>query len=360
MSGTSLDGLDIACCNFYLNEGEVDHFNIEKADTIEFPKQLKNRLLGSMSITGMELTLLDFDLGIWIGEQCLSFINTHNLRPDYIASHGHTVFHQPSQKMTLQIGNGNAIHAITKLPVIWDFRSLDIALGGQGAPLVPIGDKLLFPEYLICVNLGGFVNVSYNNGTTRKAYDVGVNNIVLNTLAEKLDKPYDAGGKIARSGTMIDSLRTSLNMLSFYDKPYPKSLGKEWVDSEVFPLIDKYSHERVENLLHTFTLHIASIITKDIKQIWQSNFENQKGKILITGGGAYNDFLMENIQKELSNVIEIVVPDGKLVEYKEALIFSFMGLLRLKGLNNCLESVTGANHDSCTGVVSGNFDIEIN
>ena len=357
MSGTSLDGLDIACCNFYLNDGEVDDFDIEIADTIEFPIQLKTRLLESMGITGMDLTQLDFDLGFWIGEQCQSFLTRHHLRPDYIASHGHTVFHQPSQKMTLQIGNGNAINAITKLPVIWDFRSLDIALGGQGAPLVPIGDKQLFPDYHICVNLGGFVNISFENGADRKAYDVGVNNIVLNTLAGKLGKPYDAGGKIARSGTMIDNLRTSLDLLSFYDKPYPKSLGREWVDNEVFPLIDKYSHEKVENLLHTFTLHLASIIARDLERIWQSNFQNKKGQILITGGGAYNDFLIENIQKELSNDMEVVVPDSTLVEYKEALIFSFMGLLRLKGLNNCLESVTGANRDSCTGVVSGNFDI---
>jgi anhydro-N-acetylmuramic acid kinase len=357
MSGTSLDGLDIACCNFSLKEGVVSDFNIEKAETIEFDPELKVRLVEAMDAESSELALLDFNLGTWIGKQCISFLDGHNLKPDFISSHGHTVFHQPNQNMTVQIGNGNAIHAITKLPVIWDFRSLDIALGGQGAPLVPIGDEQLFSEYQICLNLGGFANVSFHNGTSRNAYDIGANNIVLNSLAAKLGKAYDPSGQIARSGTMINDLRTLLDNLSFYAKSYPKSLGKEWVDTEVFPLIESYNHEKIENVIHTFTVHIASIIAQDLKHIWQSNFPKTVGKILVTGGGVYNDFLIENIKEEIYDDMEIFIPDDKLVEYKEALIFSLMGLYRLKGLNNCLKSVTGATHDSCTGVVSGRIDV---
>jgi anhydro-N-acetylmuramic acid kinase len=352
MSGTSLDGLDIIFCEFdWKGINSVD-YDILNAENIPFPDDLFLRLRDCIYADSLNLKMLDNEFGKWMGEVCISFINKNNISPDFIASHGHTVFHQPEKGMTYQIGNGNILHSLTGIPVIYDFRTLDVALGGQGAPLVPIGDSLLFNEYQVCINLGGFANISFEENRTRKAYDIGAINIVLNPLAQKLGKPYDPQGGIARSGKKIDPLLEKLNSLPFYNMPYPKSLGKEWVDENITPILES-GQENVEDLLRTYSEHIAQKIASDINKIKSVSLTGSACNVLITGGGAYNTFIIELIKQYLAPDIEIKIPDKQIIDYKEALIFSFMGLMRLKGVNNCLSSVTGAERDSCSGIIAG-------
>lgn len=329
MSGTSLDGIDIAYCEFNENKGTWQ-FDILAADCISYTKEWHKKLKNADQLNGLELTKLNAEYGIFIGKLVNEFINKHHVSPDYIASHGHTVFHQPQEKISLQIGHGAAIAAITKLPVICDFRSLDVFLGGQGAPLVPIGDQLLFSQYTYCLNIGGIANVSYWENEKRNAYDICGANMVLNSLANELKLPYDNQGLIARNGAINEVLLGKLNAISYYSQKGPKSMGKEWVSNEILPLINS-SAISVESKLATYTEHIAfQIAAKCLK----------KGTLFITGGGAYNAFLIDRIKKYSFN--EIIIPEKLIVDYKEALIFAFLGVLRIKSEINCLESVTGA------------------
>lgn len=354
MSGTSLDGLDIAYCEF-LFENQIKSYNILEAETIAYPTDMVKRLDKGITKSGLELSFLNNELGTWMGDRCLNFMKKNRINPDFISSHGHTIYHQPEKGLTLQIGNGNLIHAITNIPVVFDFRALDVAMGGQGAPLVPIGDELLFSKYQICMNLGGFVNISFNDGQNRKAYDIGAINIVLNKLAQELGHEYDPEGQIARSGSTIQEFNEELDRLSYYSQPWPKSLGKEWVDNKIMPLIDLYRVHKTEDILHTYSKHIARRIATDINYLKNTLFERQPGRLLVTGGGAYNKYVIESIRSLLLPGLEIMIPEDILVAYKESLIFALMGLMRIKGIPNCLQSVTGANHNSCCGIVAGSI-----
>jgi anhydro-N-acetylmuramic acid kinase len=257
-----------------------------------------------------------------------------------VSSHGHTIFHQPSRGFTVQIGSGPAIAAACRLPVVYDFRSLDVALGGQGAPLVPAGDRLLFPEYDYCLNLGGIANISFEKNNERIAFDICACNIVLNYFASKKGLSFDKGGELARKGTVNDSLLKALNSLEYYTSPIPKSLGREDIEKHVFPLI-KNHNLTAENNLATFTSHIAEQIGKTI--------DRSHGKLLITGGGAFNSFLVEKISEQVK--LRTIVPDNNIVNFKEAIIFGFLGVLRMEKQNNCLKSVTGSIADNCGGAI---------
>ena len=341
MSGTSLDGLDIVYC-LLIHDKEWT-FNIEKAETIAYDSRMRRKLQNATELDSKDLMQLHFHLGYYIGKQVKEFIASHHLQPDFIASHGHTIFHQPQKGYTLQIGNGNAISAECSLPVVYDFRSLDVALGGQGAPLVPIGDRLLFPEYVACINLGGIANISFERKQKRLAFDVCPMNMVLNRLASEKNLLYDDQGKMARSGCLIQPLLDRLNKLLFYQHPGPKSLGKEWVSRNVLPLLElkKYS---VEDLLNTFGHHIAFQLAQTLHLV-------HPGKLLITGGGAYNEFVIGLLSEQIKH--EVVIPSETLINYKEALIFALLGVLRLRGEVNTLASVTGAKSDSCGGIIAG-------
>lgn len=340
MSGTSLDGLDIAYCIFIFDDGKWT-FQISKATTISYDDELKKNLVELPYSTAIELAKTDVDYGYYIGAQINKFIQGNKFQPDFIASHGHTIFHQPSEKYTLQIGDGNAIAAITGLPVIYNFRSLDVALGGQGAPLVPMGDKLLFEKYDFCLNLGGFANISLKKENQRIAFDICPVNIVLNELARSENMAFDESGKLARSGKVNLDLLNELNSLDYYKMSAPKSLGREWVEQTIFPLFKKYDISNID-LLSTYTEHTAVQLAKVLN-------ENPGDSLLITGGGAYNSYLLERL-KSLTNT-SIHIPEPVLVEYKEALIFAFLGLLRLRNEINCLSSVTGAIRDSSCGAM---------
>lgn len=341
MSGTSLDGLDIALCKFTFDDKWS--FEIQAAKTFDYKHDWKKLLSKAHLLSGAELAQLHVDLGKLHGEWTHSFLGSNNIRADFISSHGHTIFHQPERSLTLQIGSAPHIAVKTSLPVIADFRTTDVALGGQGAPLVPIGDLFLFPEYNYCLNLGGIANISMKSDDRKsiQAFDVCPCNMMFNYIAEKLGIEFDDGGKIASSGAIEDALLVSLNKISFYQKPFPKSLGKEFFDAEILPLIQSTTIPP-ENILRTMIEHIAMQIAGVISV-------KQSGKMLITGGGAFNTFLVERIRAMTKT--EVVIPTKEIIQFKEAVIFAFLGVLRMRGEVNCLASVTGATRDSCGGAI---------
>ncbi|NQT78481.1 MAG: anhydro-N-acetylmuramic acid kinase [Bacteroidetes bacterium] len=342
MSGTSHDGLDLAHCIFR-NDGESWSFEITHAETIAYGDEWKPKLLGLPKANSDTISKADQELGEYIGISVDHFISKHKLKPDFIASHGHTIFHDPSQKLTLQIGNGQLISSICRLPVVNDFRSSDVAMGGQGAPLVPLGDLLLFPDYDYCLNLGGIANISYDKEGERIAFDICPVNMLLNYLAEKAGKPYDNKGQMAAKGSIVPSLLEELEGLPFYAISGPRSLGREWVSENVFPLIKRFEYHSPQDLLATFTEHVAQRISVVLPY--------KTGRtMLITGGGAYNEFLVNRIKYHCD--LQILIPDRLLIEYKEAMIFAFLGLLRLEGINNILGSVTGSAQDHCAGEIN--------
>ena len=342
MSGTSMDGLDIALCNFQLKNNQWS-FSLERAITCSYSAEWKRQLSMANQLNGYELVLLHNRYGEYIGNLIQDFRANLEDNIDLIASHGHTIFHQPQNGLTLQIGNGASIAAITGIPVVADFRTMDIALGGQGAPLVPIGDKLLFPQYKACLNLGGFANISFDNDQNlRVAFDICPVNIVLNAFAASKGLSFDDKGKLGKSGKVDRKLLQRLNAIDFYRKNGPKSLGKEWVEQIVFPLLNDNQHLLEEDKLCTFYHHIACQIVKVMSS------ENIT-QMLVTGGGALNEFLIELIRKQTTT--DLVLPEESIISFKEALIFAFLGLLRYRGEINCLSSVTGSKRDHSAGVL---------
>ena len=338
MSGTSLDGLDLVYVKF--NNNSYKDFQIIHADTIPYSEKWKIILQKSIEFSADDLNDLDIKYGKFLAERVNEFIIKYSIKNiDFISSHGHTVLHQPEKGITLQIGNGQIISKITKQKVVCDFRTQDVKLGGQGAPLVPIGDELLFPEYDYCINLGGFSNISYREKNKRIAFDICPVNIVMNFYASKLGFQYDKNGDLASQGKINNQLLSKLNELDFYKKQYPKSLGLEWVQNEVYPLIDSMEKNHI-HILRTLVEHIAIQI---------SNIIDQNSSILFTGGGVFNSFLMNRISILSAN--KVIITSKKIINYKEALIFSLLGLLRIENKNNCLKSVTGANKDHSSGVI---------
>ncbi len=343
MSGTSLDGLDIADCEFFRKaDGKYD-YKIIVADTVPYSDEWKQRLSTLENGSAYDYVKTHADLGKYIGIQVRSFIGKHDLHPCLIASHGHTIFHQPQLGFSSQIGDGNAIQAETGVPVVYDFRSLDVALGGQGAPLVPIGDQLLFSDYDFCLNLGGISNISYNCNGKRIAYDISLCNMPLNYLASQMGEAYDKDGEFARSGKVDHKLLDAMNHNSYFTEKWPKSLGKEWFVDVFQPMLVQ-APLSLRDKMRTMVEHIAFQITRDIEAM-------PNGKVLVTGGGALNKFLIERMQQLAHH--ELYVPDKLLVNYKEALIFAFLGFLRINNEVNTLASVTGALEDSCSGSITG-------
>lgn len=344
MSGTSLDGVDIAGCEFVLDEGKWT-FTILFSHTYAYSAEWRLKLSSLPVSDALTFSIINVEYGHLLGRLTRAFVENTGFRPDLIASHGHTIFHQPSHGLTVQIGAGSAIAAETKITVVCDFRSADVALGGQGAPLVPIGDQLLFSEYDACLNLGGFANISLDLDTRRIAFDVCPANIILNKLSNALGMDFDRNGETARSGKIEPGLLKELNNLDFYSAKWPKSLSREWLDKEFIPLIDNYSVP-VENLLRTVSEHIAM-------QVTQSLNSKESSKILVTGGGAHNKFLLERI-KVLGHH-DWIIPRADWIDFKEALVFAFLGVLRWRNECNVLRSVTGSSSDHSGGAIYNPF-----
>ena len=340
MSGTSLDGLDICCVSFEKTESGKWSFEIENAETIPYSEDWEFKLRNSIQLHSEELLALNSDYGFYLGEKTKNFIENYSVKNiDLIASHGHTVFHQPQKKFTLQIGDGRAIKILNKIPVVYDFRSQDVLMGGNGAPLVPIGDELLFSEFDACLNIGGFCNISFKKDGKRIAFDICPVNIVLNKFAQSLGKNYDENGDFARTGKVNFEALTLLNSLNFYQENPPKSLGIEWVNENILPILND---EDSENVLATFTEHAAF-------QIAEVFNKNQLSKVLFTGGGTYNSYLIERIKSKTQT--EIFIPESKIIDFKEALIFAFMGVLRVNNEINVLSSATGSTLDHSSGII---------
>ncbi len=339
MSGTSLDGVDMALCRFNFNEKW--RYTICDWSTIEYSQELLDRLKSAFSSTGEELARLHSDLGRFFGKKARVFLQQIDKTADIIASHGHTIFHKPEAGYTFQIGNGAEIAVNAGITTVCDFRTSDVARGGQGAPLVPIGDRLLFGEYGACLNLGGFANISYDNEKgERIAYDICPVNFVLNRLSERMGVKFDWNGDIARAGNVDSGLLKVLNDNPYFKKNAPKSLGQEWVEENVFGYLKPEFN--TADLLRTYCEHVAIQLSDSFKEITGND-------ILVTGGGVLNSFLMELVREKTD--CTIVIPELETVEMKEALIFAFLGVLRFCGEVNSLTSVTGASRDSINGAI---------
>lgn len=338
MSGSSLDGLDIAYVNFS-HDNKKWFFQIVEAGNVPYTDEWKNKLSEAFNKNEAELKELDIEYGKYLGSITKKFIKKYELEPKLIASHGHTIFHMPEKGYTLQIGNGQEIANETGIMTINDFRTEDVKKGGQGAPLVPIGDKYLFADYPICLNIGGIANLSYDSEDKRIAYDICMANQLLNYLASKLGYDYDNNGNFARQGTVNQDLLNILNDNPYYDKEAPKSLGREFFEEYQHKVIDESSLS-AKDLLATATEHIAYQIVRATEHL-------ESSKMLITGGGAKNNYLIERIRKMSKH--EIIIPETMIIDYKEALIFAFLGALKMEGRINVLSSVTGATSDSSSG-----------
>lgn len=340
MSGTSLDGLDLTYIRFNIDTSWK--FKIICADTIAYSKVWKSNLENLTASSKAELGPVDKEYSVLLASEINAFISRNKIGIiDAISSHGHTALHQPNIELTYQIGNLKELSRLTNNTVVCDFRIQDVQLGGQGAPLVPIGDRLLFPEYEYCLNLGGFANISFEEKNNRVAFDICPVNIVLNHYSNRIGLDYDAFGEIASTGEINQSLLSQLNNLHFYSKTHPKSLGLEWVKKNILPLIDSFELQ-VLDILRTFSEHIAFQISVILNN-------KSKSSVLVSGGGVYNTFLISLIKNKSSN--NIIIPDNTILEYKEALIFGFLGVLKLRNETNCLASVTGAEKNHSSGVI---------
>lgn len=340
MSGTSLDGVDLAYVKF--NKSDRWTSEIFESETVSYSEEWIRKLKNAIHFSSSELEALNRSYTKLLASIITNFISKHQLTEiDAVCSHGHTILHQPQNGFTVQIGNLPIIKDLVHQTFVCDFRVQDVQLGGQGAPLVPIGDELLFSQYDYCLNLGGFSNVSFNENGSRIAFDISPVNTVLNFYANELGFSYDDKGNLAKSGNVNQDLLQQLNVLDFYKASYPKSLGMEFVNSEIFPLMQSYDIE-IKDKLCTFVEHIAVQIA--------SICSKPNSKLFITGGGAYNRFLIDKLSNYLPST-EVVIPDDKTIQFKEALIFGFLGVLRLRGEINVLSSVTGASKNHSSGVV---------
>ncbi len=356
MSGTSLDGMDLVAVEFWQTE-EKWQFKIEAAETLEYSAEWKNRLKNAPEFSGVELIQLHTEYGRFLGNVTKEFIQKTGFKPELISSHGHTIFHQPEKGFTFQAGSGFEIAAVTRVTTVADFRSGDVALGGQGAPLVPVGDRILFSAYEYCLNLGGFANISFEKNRKRIAFDICPMNMVLNHFSEKQGFAFDKNGELGRKGKVNTELLTKLNQLDFYHAAPPKSLGREWVEQVFMPVLNDFEISD-EDKLRTVYEHIAQQISGTIGRGEGGEEEEEeegqgegrgKGRMLVTGGGAFNTFLIELISKH--TLVELVIPANEIINFKEAVIFAFLGVLKIRGEINCLASVTGAKCDSSVGIM---------
>lgn len=340
MSGTSLDGVDLVYVT--LTYSDKWEFKIHFSETIPYSDYWFNLLSSAVNLSKQELLDLNESYTEELATIINAFISKYSIvEIDAVSSHGHTVLHQPQKGFTLQIGNLEKLSTLLKQNVVCDFRVQDVEFGGQGAPLVPIGDRLLFSQYDYCLNLGGFSNISFEDNSKRIAFDISPVNTVMNLYANKLGFAYDDRGNLARSGNLNQDLLNDLNALPFYQLPYPKSLGIEFVNEIILPLVSKYKIKEMD-VLRTFVEHVAFQISNSILR--------GNTSLLVTGGGAYNDFLIELMESFLPNV-KIVIPDKITLEFKEALVFSLLGVLKLRNEINTLSSVTGSNKDHSSGNV---------
>lgn len=345
MSGTSLDGLDLAYCHLTEENGKWD-FDIIKTKSVSYSTELKLELKDAIHLDDVAHTHLHYEYGEWLGSQSKTFIEQEGLDVDFISSHGHTSHHQPDKGITFQLGHGQRLADVSGQKVVCDFRVKDVGLGGQGAPLVPIGDHHFFSKYDFCLNLGGISNVSFDYSGKRIAYDIGLANMPLNHIVQKIGMEYDENGNLARTGKLNQPLFDALNQLDYYKLDFPKSTGYEWFIGAVLPVLNATEMSDAD-ALHTFIHHNCFQIAEALSR----HTQKQENTIFVTGGGAYNAFFMETLQEHLGSSFSVKIPSHTLIGFKEAVVFALMGALRLKNKTNVLSAVTGASEDSSSGVI---------
>lgn len=347
MSGSSLDGLDVACIDFKYDNGKID-WEITQAETFPYSEMWLSRLINLRHQNALAFAKTHTYYGHYLAESVNKFIEKHKIEPDFIASHGHTIFHYPDENFTVQIGDGAAIAAITGYPVISNFRAQDIAIGGEGAPIAPIADKYLLPGYDFYLNLGGIDNISCNINGRFVAFDIGSANQTLNAIAKGMNMDYDEDGRIAKTGELIDPLFEKANANEYFQEAYPKSLDNRYVQENIVPLFVDFE-ALWEDKMRTACEHIAFQVANAISVVVKKeDFKKAAYRMIVTGGGALNSFLVSCIRKYCEGV-EVVVPDRKIIEFKEAALMALMGLLRIENQMNTLHSVTGARHDTISG-----------
>ncbi len=345
MSGTSLDGLDIAYCHFKKSEKGWS-FILKDATTLPYPSSWIEQLSTAHNLSGEDLVALDVSYGRFLGKVCDNFKKKHKLKVDFIASHGHTIFHQPKKGFTYQLGNGSALYAACGIPVVYDFRSLDVLLGGEGAPLVPVGDTFLFGEYDVCLNLGGIANLSMDIKGRRLAFDICFSNMGLNYLMSKIGKAFDDGGAMSSDGNIDYPMLKQLNKVYASLRKKRPSLGREMFEQRIKPVLDT-SGIKLKDKLKTFTTSCVNEIANAILSI------KKDARILCTGGGAFNAFYMSELLNACGDQATLIIPEEETIKFKEALVFAFLGVLKVRGDVNCLKSVTGASKDSSGGTLIG-------
>lgn len=356
MSGSSLDGLDIALCRFVLTSqapSPLEEWELLATHTTPFSPDWLARLRRLPGAAGRELAAAHVEFGHYLGELLGPFLAKIPVPVDCIASHGHTIFHYPEQRLTLQIGDGAALAAATGQIVIDNLRAMDMALGGQGAPLAPLADRLLLPGFDFYLNLGGIANISARAGDRQVAFDISGANQVLDALAQTLGHPYDEGGRLAASGRLQPALLAAANELSYFSQPYPRSLGNDWVQEQLLP---RYRHfdAPAADKLHTACVQLGQLTAQAVQQIIERERLSQPSyRMLVTGGGAFNDFLVNCIRAECEKIcsLAVIIPDPQQVAFKEAALIALMGALRLIEYPNCLATATGARYDAVGGAV---------
>lgn len=356
MSGSSLDGLDIAFAEFEV-KGESIDFELIKAETVEFSEQWQRRLKNLPKVDALSFAKTNTYFGHLLGNMVNDFIERHGVEVDFVASHGHTIFHYPDNRITVQIGDGAAMAAVTGLPIINNFRTHDIAIDGEGTPLAPIADKYLFGGYDFYLNIGGIANISCDIDGRFVAFDIGAANQIFNRLANLLQLPYDNEGDIAKSGTVNETILNQINEMPYFQQPYPKSLDNTWLQENILPTY-LMAEDSIANKLRTGCEQLAQQTAFSIQEIIKKEkiavpTAEQPFKIFVTGGGAYNTFLMERIEAVCNQYFptKIIVAAPEIVEYKEALLMALMGVLRVQNKVNVMRSVTGAKLDTIGGAI---------
>lgn len=350
MSGSSLDGLDLVCCRFDIQRVDspadipiqILDWQLEAAVCLPYPKEWVQRLKALPEANAREFVVANVEYGRFLGEQVRAFVEGLEHVPQAVVSHGHTIFHFPEQRCTVQLGDGAALAAACGLPVISDCRSTDVAMGGQGTPLAPLADRFLYPGYDAYLNLGGIANVSVPDAAGHwRAWDVGPANQILNKLAQEIGQEYDAGGELARSGLLHPGLLAQVAALPYFRQPAPKSLDNTWIAQNVWPLYRDFPAS-IEDKLHTACAQLVLQLKKDLGEL------GPRASLLLSGGGALNTYLTEQIRTVFP---ALVIPDADVVEYKEAVLMALVGLLRLEELPNCMHRVTGAAADTINGAL---------
>lgn len=357
MSGSSLDGLDLACVEFEVDTADNNQlaWRLLAGQTLPFTPEWIEILQKLPQANALDFCKTHAQLGHYFGKLTKQFLEAHQLTPDYIASHGHTIFHYPQEGFTVQIGDGAAIAATTGISVISEFRTMDVALGGQGAPLAPLADKFILPGNDFYVNIGGIANISCNIDGKFIAYDTSAANQILNNLAHAIGLEYDDKGSMAASGAVDEELLKQVNQHSYYQQPYPKSLDNGWVLQNVLPIFLQ-NKASINDKLATAVEHTAQQLVFAIQEIIKKeNFVKTAYKMVATGGGVFNDFLIQRIQYHLNKAtlahVELTLPDTDMIKFKEAILMALMGLRRIENLSNSIATVTGASRDSSNGAV---------